>query len=117
MPCNSDYLEANGTEIESSIAQELIREIEGKLFNHNKRSSHYGNPENLDMEVKFICDWCNQNEDKIRSMSLELQLWWRNHKEADRKRLIREAEHQETIDNSERAEYERLKKKFNQGTP
>lgn len=55
-----------------------------------KYSSSYGRPETLDKDTASLCDWCKQHATSISRMSLELQIWWRDHQKADKKRKARE---------------------------
>jgi predicted transcriptional regulator len=48
----------------------------------------YGAPSLLDEHTAKLCSWCKEND--VSEQSLELQLWWRNHKLADERREVQE---------------------------
>ena len=92
MPCNSDYLEPNGIEIELSKVYQLLDELNGK-----KLPKSYGDgfdkrvydkrfeKKDLDEKVRELCSSLKLEPD-VTKYSLELQIWWRDHKKVDRKR-------------------------------
>lgn len=89
MPCISDYQEPTAREQESVRVLTLLKEVGVK----NKKFHHlYGDPQNLNYDTRLLCDWCKQNKDRISQCSLELQIWWRDHEIADKKRRVREEE-------------------------
>lgn len=91
MPCNCDHLEPRWDESESVKVLELLREARGESYNHkNPRHLPYGNPKTLDAETSALCALLKEHGLKP-SASLELQIWWRDHQEADRAREAREA--------------------------
>lgn len=85
MPCDSSHLEHTAREAESGRVLELLKEVDGKRFNH-KKPSYYGTPDTLDADTARLCAWCRAHEARIPSMSLELQIWWRDHKDIDARR-------------------------------
>ena len=85
MPCNCDHLEPTKREAESVKVMELVREITGKPFDHkNPHHGPYGNTDHLNAYTAHLCEWCWNNPGKLKDMSLELQIWWRDHQEADK---------------------------------
>lgn len=95
MPCNSDHLIPSRREEESVMVRTLLRET-GRDINVG---SPYGFTASLSHDTKELCDWCKtQTTEQIKSMSLELQIWWRDHQEADR---IREEKYKEQIKKDE----------------
>jgi hypothetical protein len=86
MPCSSEHLEPTAREAESVRVLELLREIEGQTFDHdNPHYAPYGHPDRLDLDTARLCLLCREDSD-IASRSLELQLWWRRHKAADKQK-------------------------------
>lgn len=99
MPCDSSYMQANGLEIEVSRMMMLIEELEGgkhpNVSSRWWRGYHpnvYGKPH---QEVRLLADQCAKQlcaslrgklPTQIKDMSLEMQLWWREHQKADKKR-------------------------------
>ena len=92
MPCNSDYLEPNNMEVEHSKVLALLKELKtGKLprsFGDGSHSRVYNKTtkEILDEKVEELCSKLQDVED-TKKYSLEMQIWWRDHKKADRARL------------------------------
>lgn len=105
MPCNSDYMNPTNTEIEASRIMCLLDEISGVPFNDKEWEGYhdeaYGKSINLDKLVSTLCEKI-QNIN-VKKYSLELQLWARNHKDADKKRLKRELEEMKTANETEAA--------------
>lgn len=109
MPCNSEYMNANDLEKELSRVLLLLEELEtGKPVDHKSSdwdgylSGVYGNsPTTLrrraDVAVAELCDKLKQVPN-VQKYSLEMQIWWREHQEADRQR---EKEMQEATKKSE----------------
>lgn len=107
MPCNSDYMEANQSEKNLSVVYGLLDELEtGKLPSnfgdgYNKRVyNKHLSKEHLDEKTEELCSKL-QNLD-VSKLSLEMQMWWRDHQKADKERLEKEIKNKET-------EMERLK--------
>lgn len=91
MPCNSDYLEATPLEKETSIVTALLEELKTGML-----PSYYGDGYNanfygcstktmLDEKTADLCARLKKSA-RIAKMSLEMQIWWRNHQEHDRRR-------------------------------
>lgn len=64
---------------------ELIREALGLPFNHKDPMCGWPNPSDLDSMTEWLCEWCTLKNDVTR-YSLEMQIWWRDHQEADKAR-------------------------------
>jgi len=101
MPCNCDYMEANGFEIGMSQVYCLLDELKGEKFDSNHwRGYHpkaYGksrDKEKHDKATEKLCSFL-QNTD-VTKYSLEMQIWWRDHQRADKERLEKELEEQKT---------------------
>lgn len=97
MPCNSDHLQATSHEIEASKVVGLLDELEtGKLpedFGDGYDSRVYSkNAEKiLKDKTPVLCKKLGEmSDEEIASKSLEMQMWWRDHKKADQERLKRE---------------------------
>lgn len=45
----------------------------------------------LDSVTARLCRWCKEHPNRIKEMSLEFQIWWRDHQKADAAREAREA--------------------------
>lgn len=95
MPCNSDYLEANGFEKEMSKVACLLDELEGRTFSkHDWAGYHKGvycNPlpkQTADGMVAKLCETLQKVD--VTKYSLEMQIWWRDHQAADKARVDRE---------------------------
>lgn len=94
MPCRGEYLEATKDEIKASQLCCLIEEtITGVHVNTNSgawRGYHpevYNNQlsrEWWDAKTALLCAYCT-NHDMLQH-SLEMQIWWRNHRKADQER-------------------------------
>ena len=99
MPCNCDYMEANNLEREISRVYCLLEEIEtGKPVDTKSGNwdgyhpSVYGQPvgrKQGDEAVARLCGILRKTRN-IKKYSLEMQMWWRDHQEADRARERRE---------------------------
>lgn len=97
MPCNSDYLYPNESEVELSRVVCLLDEAEYGLAidpcrwngSHPKVYNKGLGKADADWLVSRLCDRLRQVPD-IRVYSLELQIWWRNHLAADAKRVAAE---------------------------
>jgi hypothetical protein len=92
MPCNSDYLAANGIEKEMSKVACLLDELVGKPidegywkgYHPDVYNSHLSKEEQDEM-VKELC--YKLQKVNVSDYSLEMQIWWRDHKKADKQRI------------------------------
>jgi hypothetical protein len=93
VPCNSDYMEADGLEIALSQVACLLDELDGKgpINPSHWRGYHpsvYNRRADGDALVAKLCKKL-QGKD-VTKYSLEMQIWWRDHQEADRARVKKE---------------------------
>lgn len=114
MGCRSDYQEPNAREIENSKVLALIKELKtGQDPRKNDFGTGMGESYNkttqevLDKNTKQLCSLLQKKtEVEIKTMSLEMQTWWRNHQEVDKRHIEEELESKK----SEKAKKEALKK-------
>ncbi len=85
MPCNSDYLDPTQTELNSLKVLSFLKELKIKT---GKFDSMYGRKDTLDKDVQKLCSACQKID--VSKQSLELQIWWRDHQKADKKRIVKE---------------------------
>ena len=92
MPCNSDYLDPNGFEVELSRVACLLDEISGKKWENPHWSGFHPavyckviGKAKADKMVDQLCKALQEVD--VTKYSLEMQLWWRDHKAADEKRI------------------------------
>lgn len=94
MPCNSDHMTATTYERDLSRVACLLDELDGKPLNRSHWAGYhptvYGRATKSigDQMVSTLCA-ALQTRDVTRC-SLEMQLWWRDHQEADKARVERE---------------------------
>jgi hypothetical protein len=94
MPCNSDYLDPTQTEVEASKVAALLQEIKtGELpvwFGNGHHPSVYNKAtkDDLDRMVQELCHKLSKED--VSLFSLEMQMWWREHKRADLRRVLKE---------------------------
>lgn len=85
MPCNSDYMNPTNQEINSLEVINFLKEVGEKVGKYDK---NYGRINTLDKDVSKLCSICQKID--VSKYSLELQIWWRDHQEADKKRIQKE---------------------------
>jgi len=99
MGCRSDYLEANQGEKNLSEVLTFLEELETGVFvkknTEGYRKDVYNRPlddinKELETRVPELCSKLQLVD--TTKYSLELQMWWRDHKEADRLRVEKEME-------------------------
>ena len=98
MPCDSSYMEPSNKEKEISKVAALLDELDsGELNMKHYKGMHpivYNqglSEEQCDTFVRTLCHKLTTEED-VNEYSLEMQIWWRDHKIADEKRKLREEE-------------------------
>lgn len=91
MPCNCDYMEPSDAEINSLAVLKFIKELGGTT---GKYSPSYGRVTTLTKDVSKLCSMCQKVD--IKKYSLELQIWWRDHQAADRKRIANDVKKERT---------------------
>ena len=98
MPCNSDYMEATGKEVALSQVACLLDELDGKPIDRSHwRGYHpavYNRSVNGDEIVAELCRRLQSVD--VTKQSLEMQMWWRDHKAADKARLENEIARQKS---------------------
>lgn len=92
MPCNSDYMNATTLEVSVSRVACLLGELKGKKWTQGEWDGYhpkvYGKV-NRELADKLVAQLCEKLQKvDVKKYSLEMQVWWRDHKKADR---IREA--------------------------
>lgn len=95
MPCRSDYLEPTAREIALANIFLLLDELDGKKLDLSKynlgtdpRSYNNSSQELLDSKTDELCSRLQLTD--VTKYSLEMQMWWRDHRQADKKRLEKE---------------------------
>jgi len=94
MPCNSSYQDPTHLEVNTAKVCALLEEVKtGNLpnwYGNGSHSSAYNcsSDHRLDNITAQLCSKL-QNVN-VTKFSLELQIWWRDHQEADTRRLKRE---------------------------
>lgn len=84
MPCNCDHLEPTLREKESVRVLGFLKEV--GFGEYKKFDKYYGNLATLDKDTAKLCEWCKENPEQVKKQSLELQIWWRDHQAADKKK-------------------------------
>ena len=103
MPCNSDYMQSNELEIRTSQVYCLLNEIKtGVPVNPQSNYWQGYHPEvyckaTRQQSDQVVAELCNilSKKKSIKKYSLEMQIWWREHQQADARRLQKEQEKQE----------------------
>lgn len=95
MPCDSSYMEASGMEKHYSQVLSLLGEFDGKPIQRKWWEGYhpdaYGKATRPKLD-KAVADLCARLENaEVKNLSLEMQMWWRDHQAADAARLTREA--------------------------
>lgn len=88
MPCDSSYMNPTRQELDMSRVACLIDELNGKRFNGAHWDGYhprvYCKKINADAMTVKLCSRLQKVD--VSKYSLEMQMWWRDHKEADKKR-------------------------------
>jgi hypothetical protein len=103
MGCNSSYMDANESEINLSVVYGLLDEIENGVLPENFGNGYDNRvynkhlpKEHLDEKTEELCSKLQTVD--ITKYSLEMQIWWRDHQKADKKRIEKELkEHTDLI--------------------
>lgn len=94
MPCNSDYMDANHLEQKISQVACLLDELEGRKFSRDSWNGYHPRVYNKCTKVladDLVATLCKKLQTRdVSKYSLEMQIWWRDHQEADRKRVQKE---------------------------
>ena len=97
MPCKSDRMEPNVLEKELSMVACCLDELNNHIDPYKKRHKEGYHPkvysnklsdEEGNVLVATLCSKCKKLERQgfIKDKSLELQMWWRDHKKKDEQR-------------------------------
>lgn len=97
MPCNSSYMDPTNLEKDLSTVYGLLDELKtGKLpenfgdgFDSRVYNQHL-TVTDLHFKVKSLCKKLQKTD--VTKFSLEMQMWWRDHQAADKKRVAQELE-------------------------
>ncbi len=91
MPCNCDYMNATSLEKELSRLYCVAYELRGKKVKeswwrgyHPDVYSKHLTKEEADETIKSVCSALKKID--VSKLSLEAQMWWRDHQKADKKR-------------------------------
>lgn len=105
MPCQSDYLEATGGELESQRVCQYIIYIFNKIGKDvpdwivTAANYYYGNLNRLNEATKILCETCRslttkETEEIIYDAhdktARKLATWWENHQDWDKRRVNEE---------------------------
>lgn len=95
MPCNSDHCEPHSYEIELSKVLSILDELDGRGFNEKNWRGYHPNAYNkiiskgeIDRLTAELCSRLKKTD--VTKHSLEMQMWWRDHKKADAERIKEE---------------------------
>lgn len=89
MPCDSSHLESTHWEREMSRVACLLDEFGGKKkINRQHWEGYHPLVYSKDIDAdRLVAELCSKLQSvDVRDYSLEMQIWWRDHKEADKKR-------------------------------
>lgn len=118
MPCQSDYMQASGAELESRRVCKLLvyllkcidKNVPGWITDAWK--NYYGNANRLDEATRLLCEHCRGLTEKEREKFIydahdknarKLADWWERHQEWDRRRVSEEKEARKMVTTRERA--------------
>ena len=99
MPCNSDYMAPRDMEISLSRVACLLDELDGKQIDpthwrgfhpkaYNKVMNGDGQAIDADALVDKLCARLRNSD--VSKYSLEMQIWWRDHQNADKEKIAGE---------------------------
>ena len=118
MPCQSDYLQPSGQELESIRVTKLIKYLYENLgkglpvWIKKASKEYYGNVNRLDEATKMLCECCRSLTEKEAEKYIydahvksarDLASWWERHQEWDARRTREEDETRKKIIAKERA--------------
>ena len=89
MPCDSSYMNATHKELEMSKVACLMDELDGKSkIERSHWEGYHPRVYNEDVDADAMtAELCSRlQEVDVSDYSLEMQMWWRDHKAADKKR-------------------------------
>lgn len=89
MPCQSSHCESTREEVVASQMFCILDELDGKEFVKSHWSGYhplaYGKEVDLHSLASKVCSRLQQQD--VSRLSLEAQMWWRDHQAADRRRI------------------------------
>lgn len=94
MPCNSDYMRPSPIEISLSKVLAILGELDGRSIDPKTYGSGFGagynnaDKETLDRATAQLCERLKAVD--VTKLSLEAQMWWRDHQIADAERIERQ---------------------------
>ncbi len=94
MPCNCEYMNPNDLEVQISRVACLLGELDGVPWRSRDWAGYhpdvYGQASRVlgDALTARLCSALQKAE--VSKYSLEMQIWWRDHQLADKKRVQRE---------------------------
>ena len=98
MPCDSSHMEASEMEKEVSRIRCIMDELDGKPLNKDYFDGYHPSAYNklntratADSLTKALCERMSKLP-SVANLSLEAQMWWRDHQIADEKRKLKEKE-------------------------
>ena len=118
MPCQSDYMNPTGAELESKRVCKYIVYLYTRLkkkvpkWIQTAAEDYYGNPRRLDEATKILCETCRSLltkeveayiYDAHNKQARKLATWWENHQEWDKRRVAEEEETRKQIMLKDRA--------------
>jgi hypothetical protein len=116
MPCDSSHLQATGIEVHQSQVACLLDELAGRKWErswwegYHPRAYGVATRRALDDMTAELCRALQKHG--ASRYSLEMQVWWRDHQQADKDRIAEEKRRLSEIEDRERAELARLKDKY-----
>ncbi len=88
MPCDGSYMDPNHKEVDAARVACLLDELDGKPIDRDYWQGYhpatYCKRFNLD---SMVAELCSKLQSVVKQYSLEMQIWWRDHQEADRARV------------------------------
>lgn len=97
MPCDSSHMQATGEEKTASMLIVLLDELDGqgppnpRTYGNGYDPRTYNMGEKAPTSHEMARELCERLQamkpETIARHSLELQMWWRDHQEADRERI------------------------------
>lgn len=101
MPCNSEHMNATTKELELSRVACLLDELSGEALNRDHWSGYHPrvyckglDNKAADAMVSELCEKLQIAD--VSKLSLEIQIWWRDHQAADKARVKRELDNAKT---------------------